>query len=89
MLNILNSSVLYQLLANHYKHFKGPHVDYADNNLNKINICNKAESLRFNAVLVVITKATKGSRKKSLYQDCIGLRTSKFKNMIKTKNMFL
>ena len=71
MLKKLSNNLPCHSLVTLYKVFIRPHLDYADiiyDKPNNMNICNKTESLRYNAVLA-ITGAIRGSSKKKLYQE--------------------
>ena len=54
------------------KAFLQPHLDYTDiiyDKPNNTNICNKIESLQYNAALAITTGAIRGSSKEKLYQE--------------------
>ena len=58
-------------LITFYKVFIRPHLDYPDiiyDRPSNMNICNKIESIQYNAALV-ITGAIRGSSKEKLYQE--------------------
>ena len=71
MLKKLSNYLPRHFLVILYKAFIRPHLDYADiifDKPNKMNICNKIESLQYNAALA-ITSAIRGSSKGKLYQE--------------------
>ena len=71
MLKKLSNYLPRHSLVTLYKAFIRPHLDYADIIYDKpsnINICNKIESLQYNAALA-ITGAIRGSSKEKLYQE--------------------
>ena len=71
MLKKLSNSLPRHSLVTLYKAFIRPHLDYGDiiyDKQNNMNICNKIESLQYNAALA-ITGATRGSSKRKLYQE--------------------
>ena len=71
MLKKLSNSLPSYSWVTIYKAFIRPHLDYADiiyEKPNKMNICNKIESLQYNAALA-ITGALRGSSKEKFYLE--------------------
>ena len=80
MLKKLSNYLPHHSLVALYKVFIRSHLDYADinyDNQNNMNICNKIESLQYNAALA-ITGAIRRSSKEKLYQklgfECLSSR---------------
>ena len=73
MVKKLSRNVPRHSLVTLYKTFIRPHLDYTYiiyDKPNNMNICNKFESLQYNAALA-ITGAIRGSSKKKLFQELI------------------
>ena len=71
MLKKLSNFLPRHSLLTLYKAFIQPHLDYADiiyDKPNNMNICNKIESLQYNAALA-ITGTIRGSSKEKLFQE--------------------
>ena len=71
MLKKLSNFLPHHSLVTLYKVFIRPHLDYADiiyGKPNNMNICNKIESLQYNAALA-ITGAIRGLSKEKLFQE--------------------